>query len=484
MLVGGYLLVFRIHLHRHVKIWFHIDTNKNNFINYENRLRLIEFRQKNPNDKISFVYSKNLLSSSAQENLLSFCKEHEFEPLAIEDLAQEIKTDADQTLYKYMMMELVAAKNNTGGNLAVASDIARWLKPIYTRGIYSDLDVKVNTVGLPEILLIDKPYLTNYGTIVEGENKQSLMCNNDILMIGEINDTLSDANQINARIELNDIINKVVEWISNCYSAISEHLSKILKNELNELKKDLPKNYWSILEEEFFNLPKTKQLSLFINKGYGDNPIEIRNNLDKKYSSCYEYVRLQINASKQALAIFTEEYGAGPDDFIANDQLKHVIVDFYANQTATTPQLQDFLEKNGSEKYAQVTIAAAHHDLYKMFVINTIGPKLFFSLMGGTFFSNEEVKSKVVYFSLIHYGLSKSFQSNVPMTLNAKSAPSASLGQGSDLYWLPLGKQVVEERERELAAIKIQRQWRLFHPKPESIENSEGVDHGVCNKPR
>ncbi len=81
------------------------------------------------------------------------------------DIIPTCVTKHERGLLEIYNMEI--ENHHQGGSLAVASDILRWLKPIYTLGIYSDFDVDINTKNLPVSIYVSVPFLLNAGTVLE-----------------------------------------------------------------------------------------------------------------------------------------------------------------------------------------------------------------------------------------------------------------------------------------------------------------------------
>ena len=69
------------------------------------------------------------------------------------------KTSAEKKLLTIYHDEL--RNFGSGGNFGTASDILRWLEPIYALGTYSDFDVIIDTNGVPDTITTEKPLLFN-----------------------------------------------------------------------------------------------------------------------------------------------------------------------------------------------------------------------------------------------------------------------------------------------------------------------------------
>lgn len=206
--------------HRHTKIWLSKDENV--FLNQENQLRLINMRVINPEDTINFIYAKELLSEDAQRNLIKFCKIHRINPVSIEEeiiplCAGNANEEKLIELYQQEIRQL------TGGNLAAASDMLRWLKPVYSQGTYSDFDVPVNTRDAPAEKVVDAPMLLNMGSArYTDDGIESLMINNDVISIVDANDAFEMISRIQTSIiessisskRFTDSLNKIIEKAS------------------------------------------------------------------------------------------------------------------------------------------------------------------------------------------------------------------------------------------------------------------------------
>ena len=211
--------------HQHVKIW--LSKNRDLFLNQENQLRLVKTRVDNPKDVIYLVYAKELLSEKALQDLHTFCKKHEITPVCIEEQIIPACSDNEDEIRLIGLYRQEIAALNDGGNLAAASDILRWLKPIYSLGVYSDFDVKINTQGLPESISVDAPIILPIGTTPSYVSW-------DLEMVALNNDTIAipgnDAEALRK-------IEAIQKYIYNAYQNNDGYrkFDERLKNELSEL---------------------------------------------------------------------------------------------------------------------------------------------------------------------------------------------------------------------------------------------------------
>jgi len=112
--------------HRHVKIW--LSKDKTIFLNFSNQLRLIRMRMQNPNDIIYFVYDSDLLPTNFVGSLVTYCNKYNIHPVNVRDIILQCTTVDEKNLTEIYQDEI--SNINNGGNLASASDILRWLRPV------------------------------------------------------------------------------------------------------------------------------------------------------------------------------------------------------------------------------------------------------------------------------------------------------------------------------------------------------------------
>lgn len=173
--------------HRHVKIW--LSEDQTIFLSPENQSRLIHMRTNNPKDVIHFAYAKQLLSKSALTELTRFCKKYSLTAVCIEDnVLPNLNTQHEKDLALLYQQQIDSL------NLAIASEILRWLKPIFSLGTYSAFDVVINTAMLPPLKVIREPLLLNIGSCPSSlPTQETLVYKNDML---SIIDSLAAAKEI------------------------------------------------------------------------------------------------------------------------------------------------------------------------------------------------------------------------------------------------------------------------------------------------
>lgn len=165
----------------HVRIWF--SGQRDTFLNVENQLRFVHFREKNPTAKIVFLYSSSLLQPEAIDAMKDFCKQHHLTPLDFDtELLAECTDPADLALHEIARMELDRYRIKQGGNLAAASDAARLISKLLQKGTYSDFDTQVHVDKIDNVVKIKGPMLFNR-LVKTTLNRQTSICNNDIIGI-------------------------------------------------------------------------------------------------------------------------------------------------------------------------------------------------------------------------------------------------------------------------------------------------------------
>lgn len=168
-------------------IWFSKD--KETFLNIENQIRLINIRKENPALQITMIYSKVLLSDTAQANMSVFLFEYNIQAKDLEALCTE---DADryspneQLLITFAKTELQKWTTNEGGNSASASDILRTLSPILLDyGFYFQLSSSLKLEDKEKLIPINTPMVC----WVDKDERGNTVVNNNFLALATIEET-------------------------------------------------------------------------------------------------------------------------------------------------------------------------------------------------------------------------------------------------------------------------------------------------------
>lgn len=269
-------MTHKINLHQHVKIW--LSKEPDVFLPLINQRRLIKQRYANPKDTIHLVYDARLLSPKAQKDLDDFCAKYKIEPINVETI--NVKPDEKGLLDAY---HLEISNLKSGGNPAPASDILRWLSAIYTKGIYTDFDIKVDTSKLPETITINAPILLDGGSMSFGSMELACL-NNHIIGVSENPDP--------------DLIRAIQNNIVRTYNT-RDHYA-ICSNVYNELIQNCSDN-----SDLCTYLTSARNTLKFINQldQTVKNPCELRQNL-KRFDHVKTQVLMSTGPSMVTLSLF------------------------------------------------------------------------------------------------------------------------------------------------------------------------------------
>lgn len=148
-------------------------------------------RINNPEAALSFIYSSSCLTKEAIQELNNFCKRYNITPVEFENIEENLENEHDKKMYELAKEEIFRAFENTGGNLAAASDCTRLIIPVIEQyGIYSDFDVESNLTKLgAEIVSLRGPVLFP-AEMVEFRTLR-LSCNSDFLAFSISNQDFS-----------------------------------------------------------------------------------------------------------------------------------------------------------------------------------------------------------------------------------------------------------------------------------------------------
>ena len=156
-------VAYQYNPHSQVKIW--LSGTSTLFMTERNQNRLLETRKQNPDLELHLVYDSQLLNDREKLRVRNFCYQHKFSPFDIRQVINNPDkfqlTEKERKLLTLYAEEINNLDN--GGNLAAASDILRWISPVYTLGSYCDLDVSINTALLPKTVSVSSPLLLNVG---------------------------------------------------------------------------------------------------------------------------------------------------------------------------------------------------------------------------------------------------------------------------------------------------------------------------------
>ncbi len=432
--------------HRHVKIW--LSKNPDIFLNQENQLRLVKMRNKNSDDEIHLLYAKELLSSEAVEQLESFCKKHTIKPVCIEDdiFPHCSASESEQNLIRLYQAEVDAL--GAGGNLAAASDILRWMRPVYQLGIYADFDVSIGTRKLPKSITVEAPILLNIGPLIyvnggqfSTKNLESIALNNDMIaVVGDDSITHEKIEKIQQAIGKAYQSNLVYrEWIEKLTGdVLAYHL------QMNAS----PVNAMPVIQELIRRQEQKTTALLDLSVGLGlnaPNPIALRKAIsEKKIQSTVNFKQ-----SLFELRLLYQAQISAPD---INPEDKQRLRGYLAMQNE---ELIDTLESDYRDR------------LFLETVVETTGPgRVLLGLFDRVAIDSESFKKEVSPYSFEHYNLSQNFYSKNSYDLQSVvQKKNLKVGDLCDASWSEQGALAVAEREEKVvdAARKVQRTWKAKH---------------------
>lgn len=125
-----------IDLKNHVKIWFSKDCDV--FLPSICKRRIAEILKQHPENKVCLVVDKSLLSEKGKKESDDFFEIYSsrIEIIDLDELTPQLD-EIELQLYFLVKAELT----HPFGNVAAASDMVRWFKPVLEKGCYADFDI-------------------------------------------------------------------------------------------------------------------------------------------------------------------------------------------------------------------------------------------------------------------------------------------------------------------------------------------------------
>lgn len=439
----------------HVKIW--LSNNPSIFMNLENQIRLIEMRERNPNDIIHLVYESTLLTQSSITALHEFCREHNIVPINANFIQDSLHSENEKILFNFYKDEI--SHLNTGGNLAVASDILRWLSPVFKKGTYTDFDFPVDTSQLPEFIPTETPILLNIGSLKLGK-KEFILANNDFVAVI---DAIAAKNAIDrvqngliARLSHydTDFIERTEKEL-NQDSFINRYLLKFMKNRSESLY---------IAKSKEIIPPNTPSSSLRIRTYIGEVMTDKNKFLNFNKMSPQE-------THQEVIKRLRKEQQA---------QLNFIKYLFFSQEYSV---IKRTLETD-DEKFLTY-LMKKEHDLYlKSIVVCTTGPiQISNALFNGYVVDTNRFINEIQPHSFNHYGLQSAFrsQNSIPLhenVLGMLKFLGVDEGELNDSSWLDSGQKLQASRTKLLAA----RQKELASTLPVSFSMIKSDAEQYLNK--
>lgn len=401
-------------------------------------MRLIQMRIKNPKDIIYLAFDSSLLNRDALLKLKKYCHEYSLIPIDTDSLEfkQQLTTPYEKKLYFFYKDEI--NNLNDGGNLAVASDILRWLSPIYKLGTYTDFDFPVDTTNLTDTINVKSALLLNIGN-TNFCNKAFLLSNNDFIAV--VN---PDAAQLAIQQIQSSLIKKLKVYDTNYIEKIvSEIGNNFLTYKIfNYFKKSLRKEAIYIEKSKYANKEglSSRQLRAFIQEIMQDKQKFLNFYKTKEKETTQDVIiKLRLDLKTQLTFIkwlfFQKEF----------------------------KEIKTILAKNDNDLINY--LMNKEKGLYlKSIVICTTGPIEISNALFKNYLLNYKVFIKTVLpLSFNSYGLQKSFQSKNSIPINQNILAMFKFlgtndGDYNDSSWLDEGITLQKEREQKI----LVRQEELF----------------------
>lgn len=459
---------YTINPHKHVKIWF--SKEEGQFLNPENQLRLVQFRAKNPDDEIHFVYAKRLLSQTAMQNMNKFCSINRIIPVCIEeDVAPYLQGDEEKRIYTLAQQEIQATQSNRGGNLGAASDLIRILPPVFKKGIYSDFDVNdMVTNGLPDQVEVEAPIIYNLGTmsLLPSDdidfadvdlNKETVAPNNDILAFS---DATEQSDGRSGTDEQQTILLKLYRHIIAIYENPCEGFQQsanVMKSLYTQIFPDE-----ELVQEMTAADPNQKFLTSLANGEFGHTVFEIRKKINAITPNEFVVATLQplLNIPGFDL-LFKDVEGCTLTAAMKAKNYK-VMASFLVKGIKESGAMglpgitQEDLDGHDDDKIISKLLKVYRLALYKLTVTHTTGPASHaFTAFPNLLLTTQEVDQQVAPASFAHYPqLQNQFKSSNGIALHAKLedfialVQNAEPGKFNDLSWVDIGANAIKIREK------------------------------------
>ena len=489
---------YQFNTQNHLRIWF--SAKKDVFLNDENQLRLVRFRQKNPRANMTLVYSSQMLSAEAHENLKRFCTLHAFTPLDFDTaLPAECVDPIDKDMYQIAKGERDAYMKQEGGNLAAASDLTRLIAPLLVRGTYSDFDTNIEVNSLPETQEIVAPMLLDIGSfrqMLRGfiEEERPLI-NNDIIGVS------TKAGQIDPAAK--DLLQRVQKTAIKVYAdGAAESLKRL---------SDIPLCYSSSTLVQYYTMGFFSNL---FKKRPNISITDFRLFLDKSTRNIFSSFRLRQSQDlmrvlkgldeglkdKLLNALSNNEHADFPIDFGPEEQ--GLIKRAYAKELKSSLKqaIDKLLYTNPEEvallaiSYQQIKTIDDPDECYRLSHLPITGTRNIFLQASVTVFSgpfllvqslmgkDQPISYKALSFDRNHlfeqFNSGQSFRlgTNVKVILDKLTKNPDTV---CDSSWLSAGQEIIQNREEKMqhAAKTIQHAWKNHRKNAEGKPSDDPSHH-------
>ncbi|WED41937.1 glycosyltransferase family 88 protein [Legionella cardiaca] len=437
--------------HRHVKIWLSKDSNS--FLNIENQLRLIRMRDINPTDEINFIYDSNLLTPKALEELKSFCEKYKINARDVQEIIPECNTEEEKHLIEVYQNEV--SHLHEGGNLAVLSDVLRWLSPIYKLGTYTDFDVSVDTRALPPTITVEKPILFRIGSVAVQGKVESIAINNDTIAVVDNEAALPTIKKIQRAIYTN--CTRTDEQLFG--SAIEKYRASI-----EQQFSPLIVPFLLATDSNFQSLERLATLDP------GDSSRGVRRIILASTDNNTDYGKIVLQAHNAYEPFMTPEEITKRAASLEREELRKGLgwLSWLITPSFQYKKVKALVEIQDDEEFLKKKRELMRQQLLKVNVQYSSGPgALTFSLFDSLFYERETIDTTIAPSSFSHYDLDNVFMSGNSIPFHTSSREvlkklEAEVGDINDLSWLEEGQKAVTAREQKIqkAALTFQRFYR------------------------
>lgn len=450
--------LFEFNPNRHVKIW--LSKNPESFLNTVNQLRLIKMRVDNPSDEITFVFDSQLLNDNAMKDLHKFCSVHNFIPLDVREINRRDLPRIERKLFRIYDREINFANY---GNPAAASDILRFLSPIYSRGIYSDFDTVIKTKDIGTIS-VNKPLLLSIGSVkLDSRIIQKMNLHEDVEEVKVNTDIIAIVDPIAARPLIEKIQQNLLVSCTPCSDYRNSYLHTIATVPIQALVRvglD-PKIMQNIA---YNNLPPLYYIQKYAQEKLGRtlNVPQMREVIEYiclSRTKTAEFILFQRNVD---LLSVREKYPQkkGRRFWDTVKQIAAMMIE---------PELKNEMNIDLANEILQSYRKKLYFNLMKESVVTTTGPAVVSMVLFEYFSTSIGIDTQIKPYSFQQYDLHKAFHSDNIFPFHTTHQEMQEILQNStgfinDLSWLAQGEEHMLNKEEQLhdMATKIQNFGRMF----------------------
>lgn len=470
---------------KHFRIWF--SAHEDVFLNIQNQLRLIRFRNMNPRAELTLLYSSKMLNQEAISDLNIFCSKFKIKPLDFDtELLVQCTDPIDQKLHHFASHELDTHKKKQGGNLAAASDIARLITPLLrTSGTYSDFDTNINVDAFGEYMDVRGPILLNLGSVLcrapwtssWAQATNHLYINNDIITLAiQDNDIHPDSliilRQLQKKIVKNyeqGMINTVLQYSSgveilSTYRELYDlgHFSLLEKRSITEFRCALEQSQLSIFAT--LRLLDENTLRDYLNIFPSDRYEVIYEIIMEALKNIHEYSDFPDSISQEEQRAIETQWMrstkeeikarfAGFNEVTVPSELKAVFYFYY--------KIKDIDDPKRMFKLYQSHTSCPTRQLLIGSVSLISGPGVYSSIISRNGLYEDQLHK---WQSFDGHNLTAYFHSKQSIRLHTLyedlvlSLQNARIGDLCDLSWMPNGAALINRREQCLLSVLRRRQ--------------------------